>query len=156
MNKKATLLIAALLVGSCAMFAAACGGTDNDSTSGPGTSASAPAGLTIDPDYNFADGELGEFYTPDLASVKVEGTGGADLKVSIKNDTVTKPDGKTVKLVAGKFKPDQLGNYTVVLVVEGNSDVPETTKTIVVKDTTALLVTPVNAEEVPSSALIGQ
>ena len=156
MNKKATLLIAALLVGSCAMFAAACGGTDNDSTSGPGTSASAPAGLTIDPDYNFADGELGEFYTPDLASVKVEGTGGAALKVSIKNDTVTKPDGKTVKLVAGKFKPDQLGNYTVVLVVEGNSDVPETTKTIVVKDTTAPLVTPVNAEEVPSSALIGQ
>lgn len=156
MNKKATLLIAALLVGSCAMFAAACGGTDNDSTSGPGTSASAPAGLTIDPDYNFADGELGEFYTPDLASVKVEGTGGADLKVSIKNDTVTKPDGKTVKLVAGKFKPDQLGNYTVVLVVEGNSDVPETTKTISVKDTTDPLVTPVNAEEVPSSALIGQ
>lgn len=156
MKKKATLLIAALLAGSCALFAAACGGTGDDGTSTPGTSSSVPAGLAIDPDYKFADGELGEFYTPDLASIKVEGAGGSGLKVSVKDNAVTKPDGKTVKLVAGKFKPDQLGNYTVALIVSGNADVPETTKTIAVKDTTAPLITPVNAEEVPSSALIGQ
>ena len=100
MNKKVLHFFAVLCASLCLFAFAACNGTGKPSKSK----------LAIDPDYKFADAELGESYSLAVGSVEVVGEGGADLTVSVKDKAVTRPDGTTLKLLGGKFTPEVTGD----------------------------------------------
>ena len=105
----------------------------------------------------FANAELGEMYKPDLSGVKVVGSNGSssDLSVTVKDNKYTRPDGTTGTLLAGQFKADQLGNYTLVLTTS-SENVSEVTVTITAEDTTAPVISPANIADLPKTALRGE
>ena len=123
MKKICLLVLSLLMMIAGASALAACGGGGEET-------------YAIDSTFTFADAELGETYRPDLSGAKVVGSNGtvSDLTVTIKDNAYTRPDGTTGTLLAGQFRADQLGNYTVVLTASDET-VADVTKTIAVKDT---------------------
>ncbi len=146
MKKKVLHLFAVLCASICLFAFAACNGSGDPPKSK----------LAIDPDYKFADAELGESYSLAVGSVEVTGEGGADLTVSVKDNTLTRPDGKTLKLIGGKFTPDVTGEYKLTLVVEDHEEIDPVEKTIVCKDTKGPEVKLVEGQTLQNAALIGQ
>ena len=145
MKKTVSLLLALLLTTGMAAISA-CGPVDPD-TSTPGTSQSAEdstsdaPGASESPDEEekleireaaLAAATVGKSYTVDLSGIKVVGENGAesDLAVSVKNGEVKKPDGTAVKLQNNAFTPDVAGSWSVVVYVEGHSEIAEKTLTI--------------------------
>ena len=145
MKKICLLVLSLLMMVAGASALVACGGGEEEVT------------YAIDAAFTFADAELGETYKPDLSGAKVVGSDGteSDLKVTIKGNEYTRPDGTTGTLLAGQFRADQLGNYTVVLTASDET-VADVTKTIAVKDTVGPTVSPGNIADLPTTALIGQ
>ena len=137
--KKFLAGVLAFVLMTSSIILSACGGKNN---------------LSIDGEFAFPDAELGENYKPDLSGIEILG-GKSDLEVKIKDNTVTCPDGTTIRLIAGQFKAEQLGNYSVTLTTSDDS-VPEVSKTITCKDTTDPVLSIRDASELPATALIGE
>lgn len=146
MNKKVLHFFAVLCASLCLFAFAACNGTGGPSKSK----------LAIDPDYKFADAELGEPYSLAVGSVEVVGEGGADLTVSVKDKAVTRPDGTPLKLIGGKFTPEVTGDYKVTLIVEGHEEIDPVEKTITCKDTKGPDLKLVEGQTLQGAALLGQ
>ena len=146
MRKLITIILTAFLAVASMAVLAACGGNTNETNET----------FSIDASFTFADAELGETYRPDLSGAKVVGSNGStsDLTVRIKDNSYTRPDGTTAVMIGGTFVANQLGNYTVTLTASDDS-VADVEKTITVKDTTAPVLAPMNAANVPTVALIG-
>ena len=130
MKKTVSLLLALLLTTGMAAISA-CGPVDPD-TSTPGTSQSAEGEKLEIREAPLAAATVGKSYTVDLSGIKVVGENGAesDLAVSVKNGEVKKPDGTAVKLQNNAFTPDVAGSWSVVVYVEGHSEIAEKILTI--------------------------